>query len=281
METQAQRYLEKAIQLYREGNVVGAAKALGQALDLNPALGHDAVAAKLATRLTGLDTLEALKLMRNVEKRGAFIHQNRPKHPKHLFNNLAIRIGVVVVVSSILSAIGALTKFQTDRAASVNSTTGQIERYTVAVDETARDYYVVTPNGEIPENGWPTLVVIHDVGQTGADMASAFQETAQANGVVVIAPTLTEIHADATEADYAAARRLLLVLLDEAQMLTFNNPRLYLSYQGQSYFGSGQGGGLCQLAGGPGLGLCRCRVCHQPAGGRGAGEWRAGLFCAL
>ncbi|MBI5667681.1 MAG: hypothetical protein HZC41_06700 [Chloroflexi bacterium] len=124
---------------------------------------------------------------------------------------------------------------------SLNPLAGQVERRVLERDS-SREYTVVIPSGAIPANGWPTLVAIHGVGQTGADVAEAFQDAATKAGVLVIAPTLPEIHSGSTEADYENARNVLLVLLEDLQTAMFQNPRLSMHFLGQVYFGAGEGG---------------------------------------
>lgn len=148
---------------------------------------------------------------------------------------VAVFVAVGLVISLLLNSGLALP------LPSLNPLTGQVERRVLERDP-SREYSVVIPSGGIPANGWPTLVAIHGAGQTGADVAAAFKDAAIKAGVLVIAPTLPEIHTASTEADYENARSMLLVLLEDLQIAMFQNPRLSMHFLGQAYFGAAEGG---------------------------------------
>lgn len=50
-------------------------------------------------------------------------------------------------------------------------------------------YYVIAPEGEAPEGGWPTLVAVHGPGQTGINIVERFAPFTEAEGILLVAPT--------------------------------------------------------------------------------------------
>lgn len=239
----AQRFARRAVDLYRKGDSVGAAKALGQALDLYPVLANDAAAAKLAARITGLAPDAAMKLLTDADKRSAFILKRGRGASAGTSSRSLLMAGVTVLLVILVIVIAGLIFYGSgfnDLIARLNQGGAQTERRTLERDS-SREYYVVMPPGSIPENGWPTLVAVHGTGQTGADMARLFEGAARDNGVLVIAPTFTELQTAPNEASYENARNTLLLILDEMQIAMFQTPRLSMHFLGHVYFGQSSG----------------------------------------
>jgi hypothetical protein len=239
----AQRYARRAVDLYRKGDSVGAAKALGQALDLYPALANDPAAAKLAARITGLAPDAAMKLLADADKRSAFILK-RGRGSSAGASSRSWLIAGVTVALLVLVVIGIGVIFYGNGINNVidrlNSGGAVTERRTL-ISDPGREYYVVMPPGSIPENGWPTLVAVHGAGQTGADMARLFESAARDKGILLIAPTFAELQTAPNESNYENARNTILLILDEMQVAMFQSPRLSMHFLGQVYFGHSGG----------------------------------------
>jgi hypothetical protein len=76
MAEKASADLKRAAALYRNGDRTAALKALGQALESNPALAQVELVQTLASRITGLNTNRVLSLLADHEQREAFIRKH-------------------------------------------------------------------------------------------------------------------------------------------------------------------------------------------------------------
>ncbi len=229
--------LKQAITLYQKGDRSGALKALGQALDANPALAQDQTVQKLAARITGLPVDRAASLLRNPEQREAFIRKHGKRGIQPAANRGSFLIwgfGLVLVVIVALIAVYVLR--QSPIILTLN--TGQTERRTLPG---GAEYHIVMPNGSLLEDGWPTLVAIHGSGQSGVDLVSVLGEATRNNGILLIAPTFPDLLDNADEAVYQNARNTILLILEDMQFYSFQQRRAAPHFLGQSYAGVGSG----------------------------------------
>lgn len=241
MNTDFERDLRQAAALYRKGDSVGAAKALGRALDAQPALAQEEAVSRLASRITGLPPEAAVTLLRDVDRRGAFILKHgRRQQPRASSARPLVIVGLVAAIVA-LGGIGLVVILNSfSGAVPFGFSAALVERRTPAAAPD-REYFVAAPGGQTPETGWPTLVIVPDAGQNGEAALAPFRDAAREAGILLIAPTLPEIRAGAGEADFEAARNTLLVVLEDAEFAGLMNAATFPHFLGQVYFGAGVG----------------------------------------
>jgi hypothetical protein len=231
---------KRARDLHRKNDWIGAAKALGQALGIDPALRDDSSMAALAAKITGKNPDEAIETLADFDAREVFIRQRGQRARRGGVPTFALVIGAAVLVL-IVSIIGAvlisrdvLSQLDVGRLVM----TGGASTFERTVDrDPSITYHLVVPPGELPESGWPTLVAVHGDGQTGADMVNLFGDAARANQVMLIAPTFPDL----SQASYTDARRILLLTLDDIEVRMFEAPNVLAHILGEVYFGQAEG----------------------------------------
>jgi hypothetical protein len=241
---QSTQHIKRALGLYQKGDDIGALKALGQALDLNPALAASENVQKLAARLTGLKPEEAAQRLADAEWREAFIVKRGRRGMKSSgrFPGWFLGVAALLVGGVFVGGLFILRSLYFDQAADVLANyegTGATEHRTV--DRSPElTYEVVIPFGQPPDDGWPTLVAIHGRGQTGVDMAAQLGEATRTNRILLIAPTLLNLKM----ASYADLRGTVQVVLEDARMVGMLRPASALHYRGQVFLGQREGVGL-------------------------------------
>lgn len=223
---------QKASEYQQNGDSVEALKVLGTALDLNPQLARQGRVIELAARITNLPAANVLERLLDAGQRDAFIldFEKQLQKPPPTGSRFDARIGRILagLVVIVIIALMAGSQFAPPPPNQLKIGRGQSEIHTLK-ENPDQSYYVVTPYGIQPDGGWPTLVAVHGVGQTGADMVNLLSESTSANGILLVAPTFTDIQSFDSETDFNQMRDTVAQMLEEMPRI---ESRLGLVYAG-------------------------------------------------
>ena len=182
----ARIYLNRALAALVKEDGIGAKKALIQAITLNPFLQDDQIAVNLASEITGLAPSEAMEAIR--QKQFPFPKQQvevvKPPEPaqprpQNGLMLLIAGIGIIAVVIIIFLISGTLK--------SLGVFGYQQQKHTI----NGYTYYLIPPETEAPETGWPVVVALHEEGGKAGDVLPlARQFTNQ--GILFVAPSLAD-----------------------------------------------------------------------------------------
>ena len=245
---QAQEYCQRALQHYKKGNLAGAIKCLGTALDLDRSLRNDDRIKRFAARVVGLPTEEAINALTDLKSREVLILQGgKPHsrkstpfyaHPLWILGSAVIFLTVMGLVALLVS--GQLKLNPLDPFASH----GEVELHHLATDP-EQSYLVADSTGTTPFDGWPVLVALHGNGQTGQNMVNLLGDMTRNNGILLIAPTFNAVRdGRVNDSYYTEASNTLISIIEEVKVDGMINRRHAMNYLGQVYFGYAEGSPL-------------------------------------
>ncbi len=248
---QAQDYLQRALQHYQKGNLTGAIKCLGTALDLDRSLRNDDRVKRFSARVVGLSTDQAIDALTDLKSREALIQQAGKRFPTKSTSLQAQPLWILgsAVLFLTVMAIVALIFSGQMKLSSLDISAGQseVEFHHLATDS-EQAYLVVTPFGTTPIDGWPVLVAVHGNGQTGQDMVNLLGDMTRNNGILLIAPTFMAVHdGEVNDSFYTKASNNLISVIEEVKVDGLVNPQHFTHYLGQVFFGYGEGSSLVTL----------------------------------
>ena len=183
----AQWNVDRALSLHLKGKKAEAIKALGKALQIQPDLAHNPMVINLAKEITGFKAHEAIQSLQQKEQTQEITKITSGTEPKtktpssilpRIFLGLATLVLTVLVIWFVRS--GLLDRYSTFFQNSL------LARHKYTVNGT--EYYLLSPDGEPPADGWPAVVVLHGYGGNGKDLLP-IAETFTSQGVLFISPT--------------------------------------------------------------------------------------------
>jgi predicted esterase len=175
------------LSFHLKGKKVDAIKALGEALQIQSDLASNPIVVNLAKEITGLPAHEAIQSLQQKEQTQEITEITSGKEPKEknpsslflrAFLGLAILVLTVLVIWFVRS--GLLDRYSTFFQHSMLAR----NKYTIHGTE----YYLLSPDGEPPADGWPAVVVLHGYGGNGKDLLP-IAGTFTSQGVLFISPT--------------------------------------------------------------------------------------------
>ncbi len=186
---EAEKYIQKAFELYENGSLANALQYLIKALDLTPMLVGDFDVQLLAENLTGIDGTISAKMLTDREKRNQFFDDdlrsslgNFPITP----SSFIIFLLFLVVMSQFFLADGVEMINKALDELSVQ----QIKQSAQRVYGT--DYYVITPDTAAIDDGYPILVAIPDGKENSSAMLRHFADFANIYGTILLIPEFTD-----------------------------------------------------------------------------------------
>jgi predicted esterase len=183
----AQWNVDRALSFHLKGKNAEAIKALGKALQIQSDLARNPMVVNLAKEITGLTAHESIQSLQQKEQTQEITKITSGKEPKEkthssmlprVFLGLAILVLTVLVIWFVRS--GLLDRYSTFFQ---NSFLAR-NKYTI----NGTEYYLLSPDGEPPADGWPAIVVLHGYGGNGKDLLP-IAEIFTSQGVLFISPT--------------------------------------------------------------------------------------------
>jgi predicted esterase len=183
----AQWNVDRALSFHMKGKNAEAIKALGKALQIQSDLARNPMIINLAKEITGLTAHQAIQSLQQKEQAQEIAKITSGTDPKEktpssmlsrVFLGLAILVLTVLVIWFVRSGLlDRYSNYFQNRLLASN-------KYTVH----GSDYYLLSPDGEPPADGWPAVVVLHGYGGNGKDLLP-IAETFTSQGVLFISPT--------------------------------------------------------------------------------------------
>lgn len=183
--------LEKALSLHFRGEKARALQTLRRALELDPALAKEKVAANLAKELTGLPVEEAVKNLADNETGRILMDRAqrtqtlgpRAQSQGYQLPAFLILMAAFIGLSGWAVASGLFDPlWDAWQFAQLQSRKFTLNGY---------EYYVSVPGGDAPADGYPLVVAFHGYGGNGGQMLGLAQTFNEA-GAIFVAPSLGE-----------------------------------------------------------------------------------------
>ncbi len=182
----AEQHMQTAYRLQENGAKANALQYLIKALDLAPLLAQDPDVQRLAENLTGTDGKTAATMLADREQRKKFFDNNTPDNTSDNFPNSP---SMWIIFGLFLVILGQF--FWSDGVQIINRALEEIE--VQQLKQMVRqvngiDYYLVTPEGDVPQTGYPMLVTIPDGREDATAMLSHFSDVANEQGAILLVP---------------------------------------------------------------------------------------------
>ncbi len=188
-EKNARAELNHALSLHLQGNKAGALKAIRQALTLDSTLIQEKLTINLAKELTGLPAQEAFAFLANDDAIKTLMESARKEHRRKSSPAKPASISVYALATLMVVLIGMIifgTAFGRFDNALARLRLIQLEGQ--KYNSGGYDYYMIVPDGSIPDGGWPVVVALHGLGGQGSDMMWMVENFTNA-GAIFVAPT--------------------------------------------------------------------------------------------
>jgi predicted esterase len=183
----AQWNVDRALDFHLKGKTAEAIKALGKGLQIQPDLESNPVVVNLAKEITGLPTREAiqsLQLKEQTKEIAQMVSGTEPKEirPSRILPFVLLGLAIVVLTALVIWFVrsGFFERYSTFFQ------NWMLTRNKYTINDT--EYYLLSPDGKPPADGWPTVVALHGYGGDGKDLLP-IAETFTSQGVLFISPT--------------------------------------------------------------------------------------------
>lgn len=202
----AENYIQKAFELYKNGSIANALQYLIKALDLTPMLVDDFDVQLLAENLTGVDGTISAKLLANREKRNQFFDDDL----RSSSSNFPIKPSSFIVFLLFLVVMSQF--FLADGVEMINKaldelTVQQIKQSAQHVYGT--DYYVIAPDTPAMNDGYPILIAIPDGQENSSAMLRHFADFANTYGTILLIPEFTDYRFSRIETHTSALQAMV------------------------------------------------------------------------
>lgn len=182
----AEQHMQTAFKLQENGAKANALQYLIKALDLAPLLAQDPDVQRLAGNLTGTDGATAAMMLADRDQRQKFFDNDLPNDNSGNFPNSP---SMWIIFFLFLVIMGKF--FWSDGVQIINRAFDELE--VQQIKRSARqvngvDYYLVTPEGASPQNGYPLLVTIPDGQEDATAMLAYFSAMANQQGAILLVP---------------------------------------------------------------------------------------------
>lgn len=225
---EAEKYIQKAFELYEGGSTANALQYLIKALDLTPMLVGDFDVQLLAENLTGIEGTIAAKMLTDREKRKQFFDDGASSSS----GTLPITPSFLIVFALFLVVMSQF--FLADGVEMINQALDELSVQQIkqaAQQINGTDYYVVSPNTPMMADGYPVLIVIPDGQENTSAMLRHFSDFANMYGTILLIPEFV---------DYRYARIEHHTSILQA-MIDATSRKYQLDEAGVVFFGFGDG----------------------------------------
>lgn len=204
----AERKVQRALSLQMQGKNPQALRELSKALTLNPALKEDQLPRNLAAELTGFPPQDALRQLLEPGRNQELVERLQGKKDQQR-KTRGRPVSVLLLIFSVLVLAGA--SFYFIRSGSLDHWQAWLTRTLAGRHRHSAGgtvYYLLTPRGEAPEDGWPVVVGLHGYGGDGRDMLAVAGEFTS-SGMVYAAPSFGKYSPNPGPGPIGAMREIL------------------------------------------------------------------------